>query len=150
MTPKQNKFYQLAKDSFPVISIMGDEDKGEMRNYGIRFSWQKSSKKNITVGGYEPSGDGKDITELRLSSTLKPSTEQVCSELRKLLAKLRPAKKPKAPQAKPKASAAKAPKPMEAIPEVPDAKPAAKAKNRLTSGVRFLGYVWGCTCWLCC
>ena len=119
LTPMQKKIYQLTKESFPVIRIMDDEGTGEMSHYAIRFSWHKSSKKNITVDDYTSSGDGKDIAELRLSSTLKPGTAKVRSSLVKLLAKLKPAKKPRA-KAKPKAKA-KASKPA--------AKPAAKPKK---------------------
>ena len=125
MTPKQKKIYQLTKESFPVIRIMDDEGTDEMSHYAIRFSWHKSSKKNITVDDYTSSGDGKDIAVLRLSSTLKPGTAKVRSSLVKLLAKLKPAKKPRA---KPKAKAAKAMKP---IPEEP-----AKAKPKKSAAAQ--------------
>jgi hypothetical protein len=159
MTSMQKKIYQLAKESFPAIRIMDDEGTDEMSHYAIRFSWHKSSKdsrlyiKNVTVDDYTSSGDGKDIAELRLSSTLKPGTAKVRSVLVKMLAELKPAKKPRAKAtpkakaakaAKPKATASKpkatAPKAMETIPEEPAAPKAAaeppKAKPKKSAAAQ--------------
>ena len=142
MTSMQKKIYRLAKESFPTIRIMDDEGTDEMSHYAIRFSWHRSAKdkrlfiKNDTVDKYTSSGDGKDIAELRLSSTLKPGTAKVRSVLVKMLAKLKPAKKPRA-KATPKAKAAK---PMKPIPEEPAAPKAAaeppKAKPKKSAAAQ--------------